>query len=129
MKHYLYNMVTSIRNGQISKKTSITFKYKTVFPSILEILWIEGFISGYKIIIENNEKKIRIFLKYVNGHPVINSIRFIAKPGHKVYFSAKQIWKLNSTKICLIISTTQGIKSIVECKQLNIGGKPLFVIS
>lgn len=122
-------MITSIRNGQLARKVTVVCKYKTIFPKILDVIWDEGFICGYKIITENNEKKLRIFLKYQNGNPVITSINFISKPGHRIYYSSKQIWKIDSNKICIVFSTTKGIKSLIECKKLNIGGEAIFSIN
>jgi small subunit ribosomal protein S8 len=129
MKNYLWNMFTSIKNGQMAKKSVILGPRKNTCESFLKILWNEGFISGYKISSQGN-KNLKIFLKYTkNGKPVINSLKFLSKPSQRIYYSSKQIWKLDSSKTFIIFSTNRGLKSINECKKNRIGGEPLIIIN
>jgi len=122
-------MFTNIKNGQMAKKSIIIGPRKTICESFLKILWDEGFISGYKISSKNNNN-LEIFLKYTkNGKPVINSLKFLSKPGQRVYYSSKQIWKLDSSKTFIIFSTNHGLKSINECKKNKVGGEPLVIIN
>lgn len=129
MKNYLWNMFTNIKNGQMAKKSVIVSPRKNICESFLKILWNEGFISGYQISSQNN-KNLEIFLKYTkNGKPVINSLKFLSKPSQRVYYSSKQIWKLDSSKTFVILSTNCGLRSINECKKSKIGGEPLIIIN
>lgn len=122
-------MFTNIKNGQMAKKSVIIGPRKNICESFLKILWNEGFISGYKIS-SQNRKNLEIFLKYTkNGKPVINSLKFLSKPSQRVYYSSKQIWKLDSSKTFIILSTNRGLKSINECKKSKIGGEPLIIIN
>ena len=113
----------------MAKKSVILEPRKNICESFLQILWNEGFISGYRIF-GQNDKKIEIFLKYSRtGKPVINSLNCLSQPGHRLYYSAKQIWKLDSSKTFIIFSTNQGLKTINQCKKCKIGGEPLVIIS
>jgi small subunit ribosomal protein S8 len=127
MKNYLYNMIANIRNGQIVKKSFILQSKKNICESLLNVLWDEGFILGYKIS-ENNPNVLKIFLKYKNGKPAINSLKLISKPGLRVYYSVKQLWKLNVNNGTIIFSTNKGVMSINECKKLNLGGEPILIV-
>jgi len=129
MKNYLWNMFANIKNGQIAKKNVILGPRKNICESFLKILWDEGFISGYKVS-PQNIYKLEIFLKYTKtGKPAINSLKFLSKPGQRVYYSVKQIWKLDSSKTFIIFSTNKGLKSINECKKYRLGGEPLIIIN
>lgn len=122
-------MFANIKNGQMAKKSVILESRKNICESFLKILWDEGFISGYRIFAQNN-KKIEIFLKYTRaGQPVISSLKCLSKPGQRLYYSAKQIWKLDSSKTFIIFSTNKGLKTINQCKKDKIGGEPLVVIN
>ena len=122
-------MLTSIKNGQMAKKSSVIGSRKNICESLLKVLWNEGFIAGYRVSSENCNK-LEILLKYTkNGMPVINSMKFLSKPGQRMYYSARQIWKLNSSKTFIIFSTNSGLKSINECKKNRLGGEPLVIIS
>ena len=119
-------MFDNIKKGQLSRRNFIINKIKKVCEPFLQLFWNEGFILGYKIDPNNN---IKIFLKYKNGTPVINSIKLISKPSRRLYYSAKQIWKMDSSKYFIIFSTHKGLKSITECKKLKIGGEPCILIT
>ena len=122
-------MFTLIKNGQMAKKSVVTGPRKNICESSLKLLWNEGFIAGYRIETEN-PRKIEIFLKYTkNGTPAINSLEFLSTPGKRIYYSAKQIWKLDSSKTFIIFSTNIGLKSINECKKNRVGGEPIVIIS
>lgn len=122
-------MFANIKNGQMAKKSITLQSKKNICESFLQVLWNEGFISGYRIS-ASNDKKIEIFLKYTRtGKPVINTIKCLSKPSQRLYYSAKQIWKLNSSKTFIIFSTNQGLKTIDQCKKNKIGGEPLALIN
>ena len=129
MKNYLYNMIVSIKNGQMAKKNIIISSKKNSCESFLKILWSEGFISGYRIDLQNHNN-LEIFLKYTkNGKPIIKKLNFISKPSQKIYYSSKQIWKLDSSKMFIVFSTNRGLKSLDQCKKYKIGGELLFIIN
>lgn len=122
-------MFTSIKNSQKSKKISVTVYRKNLCESFLKLLWDEGFIVGYKVV-SSDKTKLEVFLKYSNtGNPIINSIKFVSKPSRRIYFSIKQIWKLDSSKTFIIFSTSRGLMSINDCKKNKIGGEPLVIIN
>lgn len=122
-------MLTTIKNGQKSKKSSVVVNRKNLCEFFLKLLWDEGFICGYKIVDFDN-RKLEVFLNYSRtGNPVISSIKFISKPSRRIYLSQKQIWKLDSTKMFIIFSTTRGLMSMDNCKKNKIGGEPLIIIN
>ena len=128
MKNYLWNMFANIKNGQLAKRNFIYQTRKNICESFLKILWDEGFILGYNIDL-NTPDQLKIFLKYRSGKPVINSIKLISKPSKRIYWSVNQIWKIDSSKSFIILSTNKGLKSIIDCKKLKIGGEPFIVIN
>lgn len=127
MKHHLYNMIANIKNGQLAKKAYINQVQKKTCEAVLNILWNEGFISGYKIS-KGKPNVLKIFLRYKNTKPVINTINVLSKPSLKVYYSLKQLWKLDSSKGIIIISTNKGFMSLNECKQRKLGGEPIIIV-
>lgn len=110
----------------MSKKATILQKKKNICEAMLKVLWDEGFICGYQVLNKNN---IQIFLKYTNaGEPVINSLQFLSKPSKRFYYSLNQLWKLDSSKTFIILSTNKGLLTIEQCKKQNVGGEPLLII-
>jgi len=121
-------MFANIKNGQLAKRSFVYQTRKKICESFLRILWDEGFILGYTVD-SNRPNTLKVFLKYVNNKPAIINIKTISKPSRRIYYSIKQIWKINSSKSFVIFSTNKGLKSIVECKKLRIGGEPFVVIN
>ena len=122
-------MFANIKNGQLAKRSYIHQKRKKLCELFLNILWNEGFIIGYKIEGKNKDN-LKIFLKYIeNRKPSINNIKVISKPGRRITYSLKQIWKIDSSKTLIIFSTNQGLKTLVECKKLQLGGEPIITIN
>nr|QDA21753.1 ribosomal protein S8 [Proschkinia sp. SZCZR1824] len=125
MKTYLYSMFDRIKKSQRANQSFVYIMRKNICESFLLILWDEGFILGYSIISKNN---LKVFLKYKSGKPLINSIKTISKPSRRIYYSIKQIWKINSSKSFLIFSTNKGLQSINSCKRLKLGGEPYIIV-
>lgn len=123
VKNYLWSFFSKIKNAQLSKKT-VTYCKKNKFCEIfLNLFWDQGFIIGYKLKIN----KFKIFLKYKKNKPVIHSLKIISKPSYRIYYSIKQIWKINSTKSLIVFSTNQGLLELGHCKKKSVGGE-LFLI-
>jgi len=127
VKNNLWNISANLKNGQISRRNSIYQPKTKLTIAFLNILWDEGFILGYKVS-NSNANLLKIFLKYKNKNPVINSIRFIFKPSRCIYYSVPELWKLDSKKSIVILTTSKGLMAIDECKKSQTGGKPLFII-
>jgi len=122
MNHILSDMFTRLRNGQKAKKFSILTPQSKISSQLLDIFYKEGFVSGYKISLEN-PKMFEIILKYYKGKPVINKIVSISKPSKRIYMSVDDLWKLNTGLNLIVLSTSKGILSDKVCRQLNVGGE------
>jgi len=120
-------MFTKLKNGQLVKKPFVLKKKKKICAHFLDILWDEGFILGYKTS-KKNPNLFEIYLKYVYNEPCIQSIKFVSKPGKRIYMSTKQLWKLNSSMGLILMSTNKGVLTIEQCKKLNVGGEPFAII-
>jgi small subunit ribosomal protein S8 len=120
-------MIANIKNGQLARKAYIYQKKKKSCESILNVLWDEGFISGYKIS-KSRHNVLKVFLKYTNGKPTISLLKMVSKPSLKIYYSVKQLWKLDPSQGIVILSTNRGILSVNECKKLKLGGEPFIII-
>ena len=119
-------MVANIKNGLILKKACVLQKRKKVCEYYLNFLWDEGYILGYD---NSDVNYIKIFLKYVDDEPVIKSIKVVSKPGHRIFYTVKQIWKIESTKNFMVFSTSRGVMSLLDCKKHNVGGEAVLMIT
>jgi small subunit ribosomal protein S8 len=125
MKNYLWGMLSKIKNAQLARKSVVFQKKNKISENFLKLLWNEGFILGYTL----KSHQLKIFLKYAHNKPAIHSLKVVSKPSRRIFYSIKQIWKINSSKSFIVLSTNQGLKSLIECKKKSIGGELLVIVN
>ena len=97
--------------------------------SIAEILFNEGYIKAYEEIENENQGIIRITLKYdEKGTRVIDGLKRISKPGLRVYASKDELPKVLNGLGIAIISTSKGLKTDKQARELGVGGEVLAYI-
>ena len=127
MNDTISDLLTRIRNGQMSNKKSISAPYSKMKESICKVMLDEGYIGGYSTD-ENKIKTLVVDLKYFEGKPVIDYIQRVSRPGLRIYKSSDEIPLVkNGLGIC-IISTSQGLMTGKSAKEKN-AEERLFVIS
>jgi small subunit ribosomal protein S8 len=126
MKNRFWNLVATIRNGQSAKKFIVKQKKNKICEAFLNILWDEGFILGYKT--SFSDSYVHVYLKYKNKVPAIKNLKSVSKPSLRVYYSVKQLWKIDSNQSLLVLSTNQGLLSLNSCKKLKVGGEPIVIV-
>ncbi|MBT3939067.1 MAG: 30S ribosomal protein S8 [Pelagibacterales bacterium] len=122
----LGDMLTRIRNGHMAKKALVECPMSKLRAAVLAVLKKEGFIRGYSIKTnENNKANLIIELKYFEGKPAIKEIKRSSKPGLRLYSSKKDM-PLNYGGLGIsIVSTSKGLMSDHEARNANIGGEIL----
>ena len=128
MNDTISDLLTRIRNGQMSNKKSISVPYSKMKESICKVMLDEGYIDG----LSSDEGKIRtltVELKYFEGKPVIDYIKRVSRPGLRIYKSSDDIPLVkNGLGIC-IISTSQGLMTGRSAKEKKCGGEIICYIS
>ena len=124
------DMLTRIRNANTSKHKTVDIPASNMKLGIAEILFREGYIKSFEEIKEeNNQGIIRITLKYdEKGKRVIDGLRRISKPGLRVYASKEDLPKVLNGLGIAIISTSKGLKTDKEARELGVGGEVLAYI-
>ena len=123
------DMLTRIRNANTSKHKTVDIPASNVKRAIAEILFNEGYIKAFEEIANENQGIIRITIKYdEKGNRVIAGLKRISKPGLRVYAAKDELPKvLNGLGIALI-STSKGLKTDKEARELGVGGEVLAYI-
>ena len=123
------DMLTRIRNANSAKHKTVDIPASKMKTSIAEILFKEGYIKAFELINNENQGIIRITLKYdEKGTRVIDGIKRISKPGLRVYASKEELPKVLNGLGIAIISTSQGLKTDKEARELGIGGEVLAYV-
>lgn len=118
------DMLTIIRNASFVKKEAAEVKNSSVSESILKILKKESFISNYKLIKDNKQGVLRIYLKYLkDGTPAILGLKRISRPGLRVYKKTDEVPKVYGGLGIAIISTSKGLLTDNEARDQKVGGE------
>lgn len=124
----LNNLITHIKNGHRANKLIINYKTSIFCNNVLDVLKREGYILGYEFLeddLNKNQKEIKIYLKYYNFEPVITDITRISTPGCRIYTSIKNLPHSWNGLGIYILSTSKGVLSDREARELNVGGEIL----
>ena len=123
------DMLTRIRNANSAKHKTVDVPASKMKTAIAEILFKEGYIKSFEIINNETQGIIRITLKYdEKGTRVIDGLKRISKPGLRVYASKEELPKVLNGLGIAIISTSKGLKTDKEARELGIGGEVLAYV-
>jgi len=124
MSDPIADMLTRIRNANVVRHETVEMPASKVKKEIAEILKREGFIRDAEYIEDNKQGMIRIFLKYgPNQERVITGLKRISKPGLRVYTQATEIPRVLGGLGIAIISTSKGVMTDKEARQVKAGGE------
>ncbi len=117
-------LLTKIRNAKKAAKTSVSVATTKMKSAILQVLLDEGYIKEYNTRdLGNNKSDTIIKLKYKNKLCSINGLKQISKPGLRIYSKAETLPKVLNGLGIAIISTSKGIMSDKQARNLNVGGE------
>lgn len=118
------DMLTRIRNAHQALHGEVAVPKSKVKAAIAGILQEEGYIAEFS----EEERDLKITLKYEGGRALISGIKKISKPGRRVYVAAGEIPRVqNGLGIC-VLSTSQGVLEGGRAKSQNVGGELLFEV-
>ena len=120
------DMLTRIRNAIQAKKKTVTIPASNMKKEIARILFENHFISKYAFVDGDIQGQIKILLKYSEQfESAIQGIDRVSTPGRRMYKGVAEIPKvLNGMGIC-IVSTSKGVMTDKDCRNLNVGGEVL----
>ncbi|MGB4270500.1 MAG: 30S ribosomal protein S8 [Spirochaetota bacterium] len=123
------DMLTRMRNAINAGHVKVDIPSSKMKMAIAKILKDEGFIKNYKLIDDNKQKILRIYLKYsADNQSAILQMKRISTPGRRVYIKAEDLKPVYNNMGIMILSTSKGIITNKAAKQLNIGGEALCEI-
>jgi small subunit ribosomal protein S8 len=119
---------TIIRNAIMAKKENADIPSSNSLKSIMDILKNENYIDNYKLIEDNKQGVLRVYLKYIMGKPAIRHIQRVSRPGLRVYAKCKKVPSVLRGKGMAIVSTSRGIVTDSEAKGQGLGGEVIAYI-
>jgi len=122
-------MLTRIRNAGLAKHQKVDIPSSNIKVNLATVLRTEGFIKNFKVIADNKQGVLRVYLKFIDEkEPVINEIKRISKPGGRVYVNSDKIKKVKNGLGIAILSTSKGLVTDKTARELGIGGEVLCTV-
>ena len=123
------DMLTRIRNAHMRGKATVRMPASRMRERILQVLKDEGYIRGFeRIELGGGKADLEVELKYYDGKPVIREIRRVSKPGRRVYTSVEDMPLVYNGLGIAILSTSRGVMSDAQARELNVGGEVICTV-
>ncbi len=124
------DMLTRIRNANTAGHATVDIPASKIKKNIADILLKEGYIKAFEIVESDNvQPVIRVTMKYGAGKAkVINGIKRISKPGLKVYAQKDDVPKVLGGLGIAIISTSKGLLTDKQARELGVGGEVICYV-
>ena len=123
------DMLTRIRNANQALLEKVDMPASRLKVEIAKTLKAEGFIRAFKLIDDNKQGVLRVYLKFGPGNErVILGLRRVSRPGLRVYRKSRQIPSVVSGVGVAIVSTPQGIMSGKQARERSLGGEVLCYV-
>ncbi|MDD5120064.1 MAG: 30S ribosomal protein S8 [Candidatus Omnitrophica bacterium] len=122
------DVFTIIRNALLIKKDIVDVPASSNIKEIIAILKKSEYIDNFKLIEDKKQGLVRVYLKYMAGKPAIRNIKRVSKPGLRVYVNGKKIPTVLRGRGIAIISTSKGVITDKEARELGVGGEVIGYI-
>ena len=114
--------LTRLRNAQKAGHKIVDIPASNMKKSITEILFDKGYILSYKFEDNiNHQGNIKIALKYNSKTPAIKKLIRVSKPGLRKYANKETMPRVINGLGVAILSTSKGVITDKEAKDLNFG--------
>jgi small subunit ribosomal protein S8 len=123
------DMLTRIRNAQLSEKPSTAMASSKLKVAIAKVLKDEGYIDDFAVSDVDGKPRLEISLKYYAGSPVIERIERVSRPGLRVYKPSKSVPRVMNGLGIAIVSTSKGVMTDRKARGLGIGGEVLCFVA
>lgn len=118
------DLLIRIKNSYLASKKEAMVSYSKLNMAICSVLQKHGFIESFK----QENREIKVALKYDNKRPALTNIKRISKPGRRVYQGKKFLPYVYSGLGIAIISTPKGILTDREARKEGVGGEVMAYV-
>lgn len=120
------DMLTRIRNALMVSYDTVDIPSSKLKINIAKVLKSEGLIQNFKILSDERQGIIRVFLKFdEDGESVIGGLKRVSKPGRRVYARSDKIPRVLNGFGINMLSTSKGVMTDRQAKKMRVGGEIL----
>lgn len=122
--------LTRLRNAIIANHRIVEVPASNIKKEMTKVLFEKGYIQNFKFEEEGPQGTIKIALKYnpLTKKNAITKLERISKPGLRKYASIDALPRVLNGLGISILSTSKGVITEKEAKNLKVGGEVLCYI-
>jgi small subunit ribosomal protein S8 len=122
--------LTRLRNAISARHKVVEIPSSNLKKNITKILFDKGYILNYKFVDDEIQGTIKIALKYhpETKQPAIRSLKRISSPGLRRYVGSEELPRVLNGLGIAIVSTSRGVMTDKEARNLNVGGEVLCYV-
>jgi small subunit ribosomal protein S8 len=126
MSDPIADMLTRIRNAGKAKLNSVDMPGSKLKTEVAKVLKNEGFIKNYKLLKDDKQGILRVYLKYgQDRNSAIFGIERISKPGRRTYVKSNELKPIFSGMGLAVLSTSKGVMTDKKAAKEKLGGEVL----
>lgn len=129
MSDPIADMLTRIRNAQLSEKVSVEMPASKLKAAIAQVLKDEGYVEDFLVRQADGKPVLDISLKYYAGRPVIEKIERVSRPGLRIYKASDQLPNVMNGLGVAIVSTSRGVMTERKARASGVGGEVLCIVA
>lgn len=123
------DMLTRIRNGSSAKFSKVDIPASKIKIQIARILKDEGYIKNFKVIKDNRQGLLRLYLKFdEKNQQVLSSIQRASRPSRRTYAKKDNIPKVLNGLGLSILTTSKGVMTEREARKQGVGGEIICTV-
>jgi small subunit ribosomal protein S8 len=124
------DMLTRIRNANLAKHQIVQIPSTKITRNIANVLLAENFINSFEELQNGIKSSLLLSLKYHGKErvPHIKKITRVSKPGLRVYSSSKKMPRILGGFGIAIVSTSKGLMTDKNAREIGVGGELLCYI-
>ena len=123
------DFLTRVRNASRAEHEKVDVPSSKLKLRMAEILKSEGFIKNYRVLEDNKQGMLRVYLKYGTANEkMISGLVRVSTPGRRVYVGHEKIPAILGGMGVTIVSTSKGVLTDREARKQKIGGEVLAYV-
>ena len=123
------DLLTRIRNAGRAEHEKVDIPASRLKIRITELLKEEGFIKNFRVLEDDKQSMLRVYLKYgpANEKMITGLVR-VSTPGRRIYVTHDKIPSILAGMGVAIVSTSRGVVTDRDARKQKVGGEVLAYV-
>lgn len=122
--------LTRLRNAIKANHPVVSIPASNLKKELTRILFEQGYILNYMFVEDGPQGTIKIALKYDKASKTnaIKNLERVSRPGLRKYSSCKEMPRVLNGLGIAIVSTSKGVMTDKQAREMNVGGEVLCYV-